>query len=58
MRREPGNLKDSNAVAVYFENSVVGHVPYNLSASLSHFLSREINKAFAEVVGAAKSGQL
>ena len=53
VRRESGNLKDNNAVAVYFESSVVGHVPYNLSTSLSHFLSQEINKAFAEVAGVA-----
>ncbi len=33
------------------ENVVVGHVPYNLASSMSHFLRREFNKAFAEVVG-------
>ena len=30
---------------------VVGHVPYNLAQIFSHFLKRDVNKAFAEVTG-------
>ena len=45
------NTKDSNAVAVYKEEEIVGHVPYNLAPSLSHSLRRDVNKAFAKVVG-------
>ena len=51
VRREPANPRDSTAVAVYLEDSVVGHVPFNLSSYIFHFLSRETNKAFAEVTG-------
>ena len=52
MKRELDNCKDINAVAIYKEDSIVGHVPYNLAPSLSHFLKREVNKAFVEVTGA------
>ena len=51
VKREPTNIKDKNAVAIYKENIVVGHAPYNITPSLSHFLRRDINKAFAEVMG-------
>ena len=30
---------------------MVGHVPFNLAPSISLFSKRDINKAFAEVVG-------
>ena len=53
LRREPTNTRDANAVALYIEGTIVGHVPYNLAGSISHFLRREVNKAFAEVIGAA-----
>ena len=45
MKREPTNPKDKNAVAVYEEDSIVGHVPFTLP------LSKDDNKAFAEVTG-------
>ena len=45
------NKKDSNAVAVLKEDSIVGHVPRNLSPRLFHFLRRDVNNAFAEVTG-------
>ena len=53
LRREPTNTSDANAVAIYLEGTIVGHVPYNLAGSMSHFLRREVNKAFAEVMGEA-----
>ena len=56
MKREPTNPKDKNAVAVYEEDSIVGHVPYNLAPYLSRFLARDVNKAFAEVTGGAGYG--
>ena len=51
VKREPTNPKDKNAVAVYEEDCIVGHVPYNLVLCLSRFLARDVNKAFAEVTG-------
>ncbi len=51
LKREPNNVRDNCAVAVLKEGQVVGHIPYNISAIVSHFLSRDNNKAFAEVTG-------
>ena len=51
LKREPTNVADKNAVAVYKEDQVVGHVPFNLAPSISLFLKRDIKKAFAKVVG-------
>ena len=39
-------------MAVYEEDSVVGHVLYNLAPYISHFLARYANKGFAVVMGA------
>ena len=33
------------------EDSIVGHVPRNLSSRLRHFLKRDVNKTFEEVTG-------
>ena len=38
VKPEPTNEKDSNAVAVLKEDSIVGHVQRNLSPRLFHFL--------------------
>ena len=51
LKREPTNVADRNAVAVFKEDQVVGHVPFNLAPNISLFLKRDINKAFAKVVG-------
>ena len=51
VKREPTNSKDKNAVGVFFEDVVVGHVPHNLAPRFSQFLQRDVNKAFAEVTG-------
>ena len=51
LKHEPTNVADRNAVAVFKEDQVVGHVPFNLAPSISLFLKRDINKAFAKVVG-------
>ena len=51
LRREPDNIKDKSAVAVMKETDIVGHVPYNISSMLSHFLRRECNKGFVQVTG-------
>ena len=51
LKHEPTDVADKNAVAVYKEDQVVGHVPFNLAPSISLFLKRDINKAFANVVG-------
>jgi len=39
-----------NAVAVK-EEQIVGHVPFKLSAIISLFLRRDVNKPFARVTG-------
>ena len=51
LKREPTNVADKNTVEVHKEDQVVGHVPFNLAPSISLFLKRDINKAFAKVVG-------
>ena len=51
LKREPTNVQDKSAVAIYNEGDVVGHVPYNISSLLSNFLKRECNKGFVEVTG-------
>ena len=51
MKREPNNIKDLHAVAIYKEDTIVGHVPYNIAPSQSLFLRRDVNKGFAEVTG-------
>ena len=51
VRREPTNIKDKNAIGVFLEDVIVGHVPHNLATRFSQFLQRDVNKAFAEVTG-------
>uniref|UniRef100_A0A1X7TWR3 HIRAN domain-containing protein n=1 Tax=Amphimedon queenslandica TaxID=400682 RepID=A0A1X7TWR3_AMPQE len=51
LRREPENIKDNLAVAVVKSDAVVGHVPYNLAPTLSHFLNRGGNTGTAEITG-------
>ena len=51
LKREPTNVADRSAVAVYKEGLVVGHVPSNLASIISNFLKRDTNKGFAKVVG-------
>jgi hypothetical protein len=50
VKREPTNSKDKNAVGVFLEDVVVGHVPHNLAPRFSKFLQRDVNKAFVEVM--------
>ena len=40
MKREPTNPKDKNAVALYEDDSIIGHVPYNLAPYLSTFFDK------------------
>ena len=51
LRREPDNLKDKSAVAVIKDGKIVGHIPYNMSNTVSQILRREFYKTFAEVTG-------
>ena len=51
LKREPTNIHDVHAVAVYYDNHIVGHIPYNIAPKVSAFLRRDINKGFAEVTG-------
>ena len=51
IKRVATNPRDKNAVALYKDDTIVGHVLYNLAPYLSKFLARDINKAFAEVTG-------
>ena len=51
LKREPTNGHDVHAVAVYFEDQIVGHIPYNLAPKVSALLRRDVNKGFVEVTG-------
>ena len=52
LEREPTNCKDRFAVAVVdARNRVVGHIPYKLAPTVSHFLKRTVNKGTLEVTG-------
>ena len=46
MKRETNNSHDVNVVAVYKEDVIVGHIPFNLAPTL---LRRDVK--FTEVVG-------
>ena len=37
--------------ALYEDDSIIGHIPYNLAPYLSRFLTRDVNKAFTKVTG-------
>ena len=50
-KREPTNVQDRHAVAVFKDDATVGHIPYNIAPRFSHFLRRDVNKTFAEVTG-------
>ena len=41
---KPTNNKDKNAVAVYLEDVVAGHVPHNIAPRFSQFLLRDVNR--------------
>ena len=51
LKREPDNLVDASAVAVWKEDKIVGHVPYNIASVISQFLRRGCNKGFVQVTG-------
>ncbi len=51
VKKEIENTNYPNAVAIFNENTVVGHVPRNLAPKFFHFLSRDTCKAFVEVTG-------
>ena len=51
LEREPTNCKDRFAVAVINGSVVVGHLPYNIAPTVSHFLKRSVNKGMVEVTG-------
>ena len=48
--REMTSPKDKDAVAVLIDETIVGHVP-NIAPSMSQFLKRDVNMAFAKVTG-------
>ena len=51
LKREPDNSVDLSAVAVWREDEIVGHVPFNIASVLSQFLRRDCNQGFVEVTG-------
>ena len=51
LKREPDNLVDTSAVAVWKEDKFVGHVPYNIASVISQFLRRDCNKGFVQMTG-------
>ena len=50
LKREPDNL-DASAVAVWKEDKIVGHVPYDIASVISQFLRRDCSKGFVQVTG-------
>ena len=44
LKREPDNLRDVSAIAVWKEDKIVGHVPYNIASVISQFLKQDCNK--------------
>ena len=52
LSREPDNCCDKCAVDVTTEdNTIVGHIPYNLAPLISPFLTRDFNKGTVNVTG-------
>ena len=51
MKREPTNSHKVHAVAVYYDNHIVGHTQYILTPNVSALLKRNMNKGFAEITG-------
>ena len=51
LNREPDNCQDRHAVTVLNNSVIVSHVPYNLTPLVFHFLTKDANKAFAELTG-------
>ena len=51
LKREPENSTDKWAVAVVRSDLVVGHVPYEIAATISHSLKRDFNKGTVEITG-------
>ena len=51
LQRQPDNCTDKFAVAVIQGGTVVGHLPYNLAPTISHFLRRSVNTGEAKVTG-------
>ena len=51
LKREPDSLVDSSAVALWKEDKIVGHVPYNIASVISQFFRRDCNKGFVQVTG-------
>ena len=49
--REPANVEDKFAFAVKYEGCVIGHLPFNIAPTVSHFLNRSVNKGTVEVTG-------
>ena len=49
LERELTNCLDKFAVAVMNGSSAVGHLPYNIAPTISHFLKRSVNKVVVEV---------
>ena len=43
LKQEPSKISDCNAVGIFLEDTIVGHVPYNLSPLLSQCWRRDLN---------------
>ena len=51
LKRNSDNLVDASAVAVWKEDEIVDHMPYNIASVISQFLRRDCNKGFVKVNG-------
>ena len=49
--KEVGNVHDAHAVAIFWENNVLGHVPQNLCGFFWRFLTLPGTSIRAEVLG-------
>ena len=51
LKRDSDHRADKSAIAVMKNDTIVGHVPYNLASIYSQFLKQDFNKASVEITG-------
>ena len=51
LKRKPENSTDKWAIAVVRNDLVMGYVPYEIAATISHFLKGDLNKGTVKITG-------
>lgn len=51
LKQELENIADKWAIAMVRSDLVVGHVPYDIATTISHFLRRDSNKGTVKITG-------